>query len=32
VTEYFGVSTLEELTSHAASRAIKSLEKNRKAA
>jgi len=32
VTEFFGVSKLEELTSLAASRAIKSLEKNRRAA
>jgi len=32
VLDYFGVSELKELTSHAASRAIKSLEKNRRAA
>jgi hypothetical protein len=32
VLDYFSVSALEELTSHAASRAIKSLQKNRRAA
>jgi hypothetical protein len=32
VLDYFGVTALEELTSQAASRAIKSLEKNRRAA
>ena len=32
VLDYFGVNALEELTSQAASRAIKSLEKNRRAA
>jgi hypothetical protein len=32
VLDFFGVDTLEELTSHAASRAITSLEKSRRAA